>query len=264
LARTKPKRPISEAQQAALARAREARAAKAPPPAPIEGDVLDSQDEVESLLGDFAARWQASKGKRGEQARLAKEIVERIGQLDPAAYPEVFQDEKFQAFLEAAAEKVPAGKELPPGTAVRKGPFIEDKVPWTWEHLREERGLMPWVDYTPRGLKQGREYVGWNGLSFVFVEDQTVHVPKCFVDVLEEAYRHGKEAELHAKYLMRQAVPRQPLLANDTSVRVRASWTGGSMRQDGAGSNWEADQELLNMEKRLSGEEEEELEEATA
>ena len=245
-------------------RRREASTAVMERPAVEEGAVLESEDTVLAFLTDVSDRYKASKGKRSAQAKVVKEALAVINSLDAHAYPELFADEGFQNLLEAFTErqKVPGQEELPPGATMRKGPFIEDKRPWRWDDIREGRlkddgePWMVWVDYSPRGLPGGSQYVNWNGLEFIFKEDVTVHVPKCFVDVLEESYRGMKRAAAHADYLFKQAntVPDMNLL-DPATIRIRGMMTGGAINKSGAGSQWEADAYCKELEARLGGEE---------
>lgn len=224
---------------------------------------MPSQDEVEDLLGDLMGRYKAAKGKRSAQAGIVKQTLGLINSLDPGAYPELFADEGFQNILEAFALRttVPNQGQLPPGATMPKGPFIEDKKQWTWADIAEQKlasdgsgnPAMPWVDYTPRGLPNGRQYVNWNGLEFVFQEDVKVHVPKCFVDVLEEGYQGMKRAREHADFLFRRSngVSSADLLDPNT-IRIRGMMSGGAIAPF-AQQNWEADAYLAKLDATLGG-----------
>lgn len=241
-----------------------------------EGEVLESEDSVLAFLTDVSDRYKASKGKRSQQAALVKEALGIINKLDAHAYPELFADEGFQNLIEAFSERqtVPGQETLPPGSTIRKGPFVEDLKAWRWDDIKEDGGIyieaykgpMPWVDYTPRGLPApGRQYVCWQGLEFIFVNDETVHVPKCFVDVLEESFRAQRRAEAHAEFLFKQknSVPHTDLL-DPATIRVRGMMTGGGFNKTGAGTQWDADPYCKELEARLAGEEVPETEEAVA
>ncbi len=252
------KRPRSAAQIANDERLRGVRPGTSVAPLVTEGEVLESEDSVLAFLTDVSDRYKASKGKRSAQSKIAREAIGLINQLDAHAYPELFADEGFQNLIEAFSNQVTvAGQDkMAPGSTLRKGPFVEDKQPWRWDDIAEEKGTMPWVDYTPRGLPQGSQYVGWNGLEFVFKEDVTVHVPKCFVDVLEESYRGLKRAEQHAEYLFKQrgSVTDTNLL-DPATIRIRGMMTGGGLNKTGAGTQWDADPYCKELDGRMAGDE---------
>lgn len=218
---TKEKRPRTPAQIAhaqRLAQLAKERAAMHPP-APLEGEVLDSQDEVFKQLAEFAALMGDSAKKKADQKRIMDQVANLLNTLDPNAYADVLAHPVVEKLTGAVIKAKEADGSLAAGADLGKA---IGKKPYTWDDVQPD--VMEWVEYTPRRSVP----VTWNGLTFYFQEDVTVRCPKCFVDIEEESRRNSRLAREHTNFMFRKTndVSDRTILADGTG-RVRGRFTGG-------------------------------------
>lgn len=207
---------------------REARQATA---TPTSGPKEDAGD-LGALLAGLGAAIQKEGVNKQERARAIEQVEGLIGQLDPKDYPELAKSPAMQAFLEVLAEhkaeSAPATD--PPGTIYRdKNGIAVSKKPWTLRDCYEQYLL---VEFTPLESK----LVLFAGVPWYFVAEETVRVPKIFVDTYLESRRQTRVAYEHAQYLFKKGDRlSDPTVLTPVTARVRASGDGGWFEPGGGG-----------------------------
>lgn len=193
--------------------------AVAKPPA-VEGEVLESQDEVLKQLAEFASLMGDAVKKKSDTKKVLDQVAELLNGLDPSAYGEVLSHpivEKLAGVITEAKAKDPG---IRPGEDL--GPAI-GKKPYTMGDFRRDPAIK-WVEYTPRHTVP----VTLNGVLFQLYEDQTVLIPEEVRNIAEASRLAPRLAKEHIDYMFRKRDSvSDPTILSDGSRRVRGRYSGG-------------------------------------
>ncbi len=133
------------------------------PPDPNEPpeEAVDESAEIVKALASLAA-------EEAVDNRSLNELGDKIDQLSPAAQKILVDSPLMQRLIEKASDQKGVGA-LEPGQVYKAGP-ISFKKPWRLDDLDE----FPKKAYTT----SQREEWTWNGITFVFEEDEQYEVPE--------------------------------------------------------------------------------------
>ncbi len=193
-----------------------------PKAAPVEGEVLRTDEQLLGELAEFAALL----GNAGKQKMERKEVLDKLGdllgKLDPSEYQAVLEHPVTGKLIEQVVEAKIASGSNAPGADL--GAAI-GKIPWTWRDILH----MPRIIFTPMESVP----ITYNGLTWYFVSELTQEIPSCFVDVYLESRRLRSLARETVEYLTHKRSQLSDPGAIPMTLKTRGLFTGGEMRVSG-------------------------------